>query len=105
MRLTYRSAWGDYGCAVEYDNDWEEKNAFRNALGKFEDAFQWNSVDKFGLPKEEGSYYVTARDSLGAMDDIVALDEFHNGRFWLGKVDYKVVAWMPVYIPEPYIGE
>ena len=21
------------------------------------------------------------------------------------KVDYKVVAWMPVYIPEPYIGE
>lgn len=105
MRLTYRSAWGDYGCAVEYDNDWEEKNAFRNALGKFEDAFQWNSVDKFGLPKEEGSYYVTARDSLGAMDDIVALDEFHDGRFWLEKVDYKVVAWMPVYIPEPYIGE
>lgn len=81
------------------------ENAFRNALGKFEDAFQWNSVDKFGLPKEEGSYYVTARDSLGAMDDIVALDEFHDGRFWLEKVDYKVVAWMPVYIPEPYIGE
>ena len=105
MRLTYRSAWGDYGCAVEYDNDWEEKNAFRNALGKFEDAFQWNPVDKLGLPKEEGSYYVTAHDSLGATDDIVIRDEFHNGKFSIEKVNYKVVAWMPVYIPEPYIGE
>lgn len=105
MRLTYRSAWGDYGCAVEFENDWEEKNAFRNKLGKFEDTFEWNSIDKCGLPKEEGAYFVTAHDSLGTMNDIVARDEFHNGKFSLEKVDFKVVAWMSIYTPEPYKGD
>lgn len=105
MRLTYRSAWGDYGCAVEFENDWEEKNAFRNALGKYEDAFEWNPVEKCGLPKEDGAYYVTVHNSIGAMDDVVLRDEFHNGKFTLEKVDYKIVAWMPIHIPEPYIGD
>lgn len=105
MRLTYRSALGDYGCVVEFENDWEEKNAFRNALGKYEDAFQWNPINKFGLPKENGTYFVTAHDSIGAMDDVVLRDEFHDGKFSLEKVDYKIVAWMPIHIPEPYIGD
>jgi len=36
-RLTYKSMMGDYGCAVEFKDGWEEKCAFRNRLGKFED--------------------------------------------------------------------
>lgn len=37
MRLTYKSFMGDYGCAVEFNNQSEETAAFRNRLGAFED--------------------------------------------------------------------
>ena len=105
MRLTYRSAFGDYGCAQTFKDEWDERNAFRNKLGKFEDAFEWNAVAKVGNPKEEGTYYVTAHDALGTMKDVVLRDEFHDGTFGLEKVDFKVTAWMPIYIPEPYTGD
>jgi hypothetical protein len=36
-RLTYKSSMGDYGCAKEFNSDWEEKCAFRNRLGEYED--------------------------------------------------------------------
>ncbi len=36
-RLTYKSSWGDYGSAMDFKNEWEEKCALRNALGKYED--------------------------------------------------------------------
>lgn len=36
-RLTYKSSWGDYGSAVEFDDSWDEKCALRNMLGKYED--------------------------------------------------------------------
>ena len=36
-RLTYKSSWGDYGSAKDYEDGWSEKCALRNALGKYED--------------------------------------------------------------------
>lgn len=36
-RLTYKSFCGDYGGAKEYDSTWDELQALRNALGKYED--------------------------------------------------------------------
>lgn len=36
-RLTYKSSWEDYGSAKDFENDWSEKCALRNALGKYED--------------------------------------------------------------------
>lgn len=36
-RLTYKSSWGDYGSAVEFDDSWDEMCALRNLLGKYED--------------------------------------------------------------------
>jgi len=36
-RLTYKSSMGDYGSCVEYDNPYDEIQALRNALGKYED--------------------------------------------------------------------
>lgn len=37
MRLTYKSMCGDYGSANEYDTPYQEIQALRNALGKYED--------------------------------------------------------------------
>lgn len=36
-RLTYKSSLGDYGSAKEFDSEFIEKCALRNALGKYED--------------------------------------------------------------------
>lgn len=36
-RLTYRSQCGDYGSNKSYDNCWDEVQALRNRLGKYED--------------------------------------------------------------------
>lgn len=36
-RLTYKSCMGDYGSAKIFANEFEEKCALRNALGKYED--------------------------------------------------------------------
>lgn len=36
-RLTYKSDWGDYGSEKDFENEWKEKCALRNALGKYED--------------------------------------------------------------------
>lgn len=36
-RLTYKSSWGDYGSAKDFKDEWSEKCALRNALGKYED--------------------------------------------------------------------
>ena len=89
MRLTYRSALGDYGCAQTFKDDWEEKYAFRNKLGKFEDAYEWNPVENGGHGEER----------------FVLCDEFNSGKFSLEKVDYKVIAWMSILIPEPYVED
>ena len=36
-RLTYKSFCGDYGSQKEFADEWEEKCALRNRLGKYED--------------------------------------------------------------------
>ena len=36
-RLTYKSSCGDYGSAKNFEDEWSEKCALRNALGKYED--------------------------------------------------------------------
>lgn len=36
-RLTYKSLCGDYGSAKDYESQFEEIWALRNALGKYED--------------------------------------------------------------------
>ena len=36
-RLTYKSSMGDYGSAKDFDDEFSEKCALRNKLGKFED--------------------------------------------------------------------
>lgn len=36
-RLTYKSGMGDYGSAKTYDDEFFEKCALRNALGRYED--------------------------------------------------------------------
>lgn len=36
-RLTYKSLMGDYGSAMFFEDEYAEKCALRNALGKYED--------------------------------------------------------------------
>ena len=36
-RLTYKTDFGDYGCAKDFEDLWAERGAFRNKLGKYED--------------------------------------------------------------------
>lgn len=36
-RLTYKSSMGDYGSAKDFEDEFSEKCALRNKLGKFED--------------------------------------------------------------------
>ena len=36
-RLTYKSSMGDYGSDKTFEDDFTEKCALRNALGKYED--------------------------------------------------------------------
>ena len=36
-RLTYKSSWGDYGSAKDFEDEFTEKCALRDVLGKYED--------------------------------------------------------------------
>lgn len=36
-RLTYKTDMGDYGLVKDFENEFDEKCALRNALGKYED--------------------------------------------------------------------
>lgn len=93
-RLTYKSSWGDYGCAVTFDNDWEEKSAFRNRLGVYEDVSIEHEVAKDGKPKKDGYYFVSVLNhddatTFGIVDYYVAdLQEFS-----IEDSMCEVVAW------------
>lgn len=50
-RLTYKSQMGDYGSAKDFTNEFEEKCALRNALGKYEDLGYTPDELKRFLPK------------------------------------------------------
>ena len=50
-RLTYKSPMGDYGNNKEFEDEWEEKAAYRNALGKYEDLCMSPEDIKPYLPK------------------------------------------------------
>lgn len=36
-RLTYKSSMGDYGNDAAFEDEWQEKCAYRNHLGRYED--------------------------------------------------------------------
>ena len=50
-RLTYKSGMGDYGLAKDFADEFEEKCALRNALGKYEDLGYTPEELKEFLPK------------------------------------------------------
>ena len=64
-RLTYKSSMGDYGNDVEFNDDWDEKCAYRNALGKYED---------LGLTPEEIQKIIDAFNKV-PLQNIVGLEE------------------------------
>lgn len=102
-RLTYRSSWGDYGSAVNWSDEREEITALRNKLGKYEDN-EWVSVAKYGNPKADGEYEVTAIGSSG--ERFVTTDYYfsESGFLVMEEDEYTpVVAWR--YLPEPYKGD
>jgi hypothetical protein len=105
-RLTYRSSWGDYGSAIDWSDEREEITALRNKLGKYEDEdAEWISVAKYGKPKTDGEYEVTAVDSSGkrfVTTDYYSTDE--SGFIIMEADEYTpVVAWRN--LPEPYGGD
>lgn len=102
-RLTYRSSWGDYGSAVNWSDEREEITALRNKLGKYEDN-EWVSVSKYGKPKTDGEYEVTAVASSG--ERFVTTDYYYSesGFLVMEEDEYTpVVAWRN--LPEPYKGD
>lgn len=64
-RLTYKSCMGDYGNDVIFENDWEEKIAYRNALGKYED---------LGLTPNQIQRVIDALNKI-PLENIVGLEE------------------------------
>lgn len=50
-RLTYKSCMGDFGSAKEFKDEFAEKCALRNALGKYEElGYTAEEIEKF-MPK------------------------------------------------------
>lgn len=98
-RLTYKSSWGDYGCNKTFENDWEEKNAFRNRLGVYEDVSIEHDIAKDGRPKEDGYYFVsvfnhdtvttsgTVSYYVANLREFTVEDSIHKVVAWAGKLD------------------
>lgn len=95
---------GDYGSAVDWENDRQEIYALRNKLGAFEDN-DWRSVNIDGNPDKEGMYEVTILE-IATGDRYVVQDSFSlNSLFGFSCNKYdeiKVVAWKNI---EPYMGD
>lgn len=102
-RLTYKSSWGDYGSAIDWSDEREEITALRNKLGRYEDN-EWVSVAKYGKPKTDGEYEVTAVDSSGKRFVTTDYYSSESGSFIIMESDdyTPVVAWRN--LPEPYKG-
>lgn len=115
IRLTYKSSFGDYGCAVTFEDDWQEKCAFRNKLGKYEDNYEWHSIAKEGFPKEDGEFIVTfATECEGEPLRYVVPHCYYNKKqfpdVFAPRAEFLFensvpVAWMPHVGIEPYKGD
>jgi hypothetical protein len=57
-RLTYKSAMGDYGQDKTFEDEFDEKCALRNALGKYEDLGMTSEEIAKYLPKYQIGTYV-----------------------------------------------
>ena len=107
-RLTYKSCMGDYGSAVDWEDDRQEIYALRNKLGKYEDN-DWRSIAKFGNPEietEYGYFLVTIEDTNTreriALTDIYYRDSLYG--FYTNTMPHtKAIAWKN--LPEPYDGD
>lgn len=91
-RYTYRSSMGDYGSAIDWEDQWQEIYALRNKVGMYEDN-EWNDVREKGNPKISGRYFVTYENQDG--------DRYTNIRYYYRDEDewcnlvssLKVIAW------------
>lgn len=104
-RYTYRSSMGDYGSAVDWEDDRQEIYALRNKLGKFEDN-DWRSVKDDGNPREENVYEVTVEDKTTGKRCVI--QDIYNPNNLFGfninkEKGLNVVAWRN--LSEPYDGE
>ena len=104
-RYTYRSSMGDYGSAVDWEDDRQEIYALRNKLGKFEDN-DWRSVKDDGNPREENVYEVTVEDETTG--ERCVIQDIYNPNNLFGfninkEKGLNVVAWRN--LSEPYDGE
>lgn len=99
-RYTYKSSFGDYGSAVDWESEQVEIQRLRDKLGVFEDN-DWQSVKEDGLPKKSGVYDVTVENECG--ERRVQKDYFYDD--WNNFINYKnnVVAWKNLQLP--YEGE
>ena len=104
-RLTYKSSMGDYGSAVDWDNEWQEIYALRNKLGEFEDN-DWRSVKEDGNPDTEDTYEVTVMDTTTG-DRYVTIDIFDKCNMFGFSINkekcLEVVAWRNLH--DTYMGE
>lgn len=103
-RLTYKSRMGDYGSAVDWEDDRQEIYALRNKLGAFEDN-DWRSVKEDGNPTEENVYEVTVEDESTG-ERYVIHDIYDSNNLFGFNINkekgLKVIAWRD--LPEPYDG-
>ena len=104
-RYTYRSSMGDYGSAVDWEDDRQEIYALRNKLGKFEDN-DWRSVKDDGNPREENVSEVTVEDETTG--ERCVIHDIYNPNNLFGfninkEKGLNVVAWRN--LSEPYDGE
>ena len=95
---------GDYGSAVDWENEWQEIYALRNKLGKYEDN-EWRSVETDGDPRYENVYEVTVNDKI-TNHRYVTQDTYNPKDIFGFSINKNkglcVVAWR--YLPEPYEG-
>ena len=105
-RLTYKSCFGDYGSAVDFDDEYQEIQTLRNKLGKYEDN-EWRSVKKDGNPKTDSKYFEVTAEISSTGRRIVYIDIYSEnsliGFASNSSPDITVIAWRE--LPEPYNGE
>lgn len=103
-RYTYKSSMGDYGSAVDWEDEWQEIYALRNKLGEFEDN-DWRSVKEDGNPNEENVYEVTVEDETSCERYVIhdVYDPHNLFGFNINKEKgLNVVAWRN--LSKPYEG-
>lgn len=103
-RLTYKSIMGDYGIAKDFANEFVERNAVRNRLGKYEDlGMEPGDIGEY-IPKFPigSSVYRIYHNRVFELR-VIGFKIEHDGKYYKLYINYNAPAyslWINDWIKE-----